>query len=313
MESLVSEDILLQLLNEELGSKVRLIDYKIGNQHHDYLVLLVRLQQPSIEVVVKLAGPGAPYACPFDRTAALHRLVATKTSIPMPEVIAVDTSYRKWPWRYMIKAHVHGNEWAKVRYQMDEGQLSDAYRQIGNAVAQLHTIRFPAFGELNAGGQVEKGYPYLTALEERINSSVRNIRLRDFFFSVMSQYTHLFDDVCTPNLCHEDLHKHNILFEQRKGQWCLATILDFDKGWAGHREIDTARLDLWTGMTNLDFWQAYQEIHQVGALYKQRRPIYQLLWCLEYAQPTARHLADTKQVCRELGVPPIESFEGCVG
>lgn len=309
MESLISEDFLVQLLKEGLGSKVRLVDYKIGNQHHDYLVLLVQVQQPSLEVVVKLAGPGAPYPCPFDRTAALHRLVAAKTSIPMPEVIAVDTSYRKWPWRYMIKVHVQGDEWARVRHQMNEGQLSNAYRQIGSAVAQLHTIGYPAFGELNVDGQVVKGDPYLIALKERINSSVKNIRLRDYFFSVLSQYSHLFDDICTPNLCHEDLHQHNILFEKRKGQWGLATILDFDKGWAGHREIDTARLDLWTGMTNADFWQAYEEIHKVDTLYKQRRPVYQLLWCLEYAQPTARHLADTQQVCKELGVPPIESFE----
>ena len=309
MGTVALREQLLLLLQEKIGSRVELVDYKIGNQRHDYLVLLAQLHHPSLEVVIKLAGPKAPYACPFDRTAALHRLVAAHTTISMPEVIAVDVSYQKWPWRYMIKAHVPGDEWAIVRRQMNTEQLSSAYRQMGSAVAELHMIQFPAFGELAADGQVRTGYPYLTALRERTNNFIKNARLRDYFFSVLNQYAHLFDDVCTANLCHEDLHKHNILFENRQGQWRLTTILDFDKGWAGHHEIDMARLDLWTGMTNDGFWQAYEAIRPIEPLYKQRRPIYQLLWCLEYAQPTVKHLADTQQVCKELRVPIIESFE----
>ncbi len=302
-------DQLLLLLREEIGSKVELVDYKIGNQRHDYLVLLVQLQRPSLEVVIKLAGPEAPYYYPFERTAVLHRLVATHTTISMPEVIAVDTSYQKWPWRFMIKTHITGEEWASVQRQMNAEQLSSAYRQMGNAVAQLHTIQFPAFGELAADGHVQASSSYLAALRERASNSIQNARLRDYFFSVLHQYAHLFDDVCVANLCHEDLHKHNILFENQQGQWRLATILDFDKGWAGHRETDLARLDLWTGMTNEDFWQAYEEIYPADTLYQQRRPIYQLLWCLEYAQPTTKHLADTQRVCQELGVLMFEHFD----
>ncbi|NHZ72411.1 MAG: phosphotransferase [Aquificales bacterium] len=309
METGALREQLLLLLKQELGSKVELVDYKIGNQRHDYLVLLTQLHCPSLEVVIKLAGPEAPYACPFDRTAALHRLVTAQTTIPMPEVIAVDVSYQKRPWRYMIKAHVPGDEWATVRHQMDAEQLSSAYRQMGNAVAQLHTIQFPAFGELAADGQIQTGQPYLTALRERANGFIENPRLRDAFFSVLNQYAHLFDDVCAATLCHEDLHKHNILFENRQGQWRLTTILDFDKAWAGHHEIDIARLDLWTGMTNEAFWQAYEAIRPIAPLYMQRRPIYQLFWCLEYAQPTVKHLADTQRVCEELGVPIIEHFK----
>jgi len=309
METDTLREQLLLLLKEELGSKVELVDYKIGNRHHNYLVLLAQLHHPSLEVVIKLAGPEAPIACPFDRTAALHHLVAAHTTISMPEVIAVDVSYQKWPWRYFIKAHVPGDEWAIARHQMNREQLSSAYRQIGNSVAQLHAIQFPAFGELATNGQVRTGHPYLAALRERASGFIKDARLRDYFFSVLNQYTHLFDDICTANLCHEDLHGHNILFENRQGQWHLTTILDFDKAWAGHRETDMARLDLWTGMVNEDFWRAYEAIHPIEPLYKQRRPIYQLFWCLEYARPTVEHLADTQQVCKELGVPIVEHFE----
>ena len=309
MEMDIPHGQLLLLLRQTFGSKVELIDCQIGNQHHDYLVLLLQLRRPSVQVVVKLAGPEAPLGCPFDRTAALHRLVAARTTIPMPTVLAVDVSYQSWPWRYFIKTHIPGQEWVVARRQMNVEELSDAYRQIGSAVAQLHRIDFPTFGELAADGTAQRDEPYLTALTERAQHLIKSARLQDLFFSVLDKQKHLFLDVHQASLCHEDLHQHNILFQYRQGQWRLATILDFDKAWAGHHETDLARLDLWKGMTSREFWPAYEAICPIEPLYEQRRPIYQLLWCFEYAQPTAEHLADTQYLCAELGLKGFEGFE----
>jgi aminoglycoside phosphotransferase (APT) family kinase protein len=309
MGTMIALDQLLHLLYQTFGARVELADYRVGNRHHDYLVLLVELRHPSIEVVVKLAGPEAPLACPFDRTAMLHRLVATCTDIPMPEVLAVNMSYETWPWRYLVKTHIAGQEWAAVRRQMSPVELSNAYQQIGEAVAQLHTIHFPMFGELAVDGSVQRGEPYLTALTEHARFSIKNAHLRDLFSSALERHRALFLDVRHASLCHEDLHKHNILFQYRQGRWHLATILDFDKAWAGHHETDLARLELWKGMISDEFCRSYEAICPVEPQYKQRRPIHQLLWCLEYARPTAEHLADTRRLCVELGLPCLERFE----
>ena len=308
-ETIISCDLLLQLLQQTFGSEVELIGCQIGNQHHDYLVLLVQLRHPAIEVVVKLAGPEAPLACPFDRTARLHQLVAARTTIPMPEVVAVNTSYQAWPWRYFIKTHIPGQEWAVVQQHMSQKELADAYQQIGNAVAQLHRIHFPGFGELAANGSVQEDKSYLGALTEHARSAIKTAHLCDLFLSALEKQQPLFSDVRQASLCHEDLHKHNILFRYQQGRWRLATILDFDKAWAGHRETDLARLELWKGMTSSEFWAAYEAICPTSPLYKQRRPIYQLLWCLEYARPTAEHLADTQRLCAELGLARLETFD----
>ena len=302
-------DQLLQLLRQTFGTKVELVGCEAGNRHHDYLVLLVQLRHPSMRAVVKLAGPEAPLACPFDRTAMLHRLVAACTDIPMPQVLAVNMSYHTWPSRYLVKTHVPGHEWAEVRQRMSPEELSDAYRQIGKAVAQLHTIRFAMFGELAVDGGVQGGKSYLTALTEHARAAIKVAHLRDLLFSTLERYRALFSDVCGASLCHEDLHKHNILFQHRQGRWHLATILDFDKAWAGHHETDLARLELWKGMMSKEFWGPYEAICPVEPLYDRRRPIYQLLWCLEYAQPTAEHLADTRRLCVELGLPSLERFD----
>ena len=205
-------------------------------------------------------------------------------------------------------AYIPGEEWAVVRSHMNANQLADSYRQFGNAVAQIHTIQFPAFGELTESGYVQNGTTCLPALRKHASNHIQKPYHLNIFSDVLDQYAHLFNDVGTANLCHEDLHMHNILFTQYQGQWRLATVLDFDKGWAGHHETDLARLDLWTDMTNEAFWQGYQAVRTVDPLYEQRRPIYQLFWCLEVAWQSKKHLADTRQVCEELGIPNIASY-----
>ena len=305
----VPHDLLPQLLRQTLGAGVELAGCQIGNQQHDTLVLLLQLRRPAMKVVAKLATPEAPLASAFERTAMLQRLVATQTTIPMPETLAVDTSCRVWPWRYLIKTHIPGQEWAAAQRQMTGEELSDAYRQIGSAVAQLHTIRFPAFGELAPDGSVQGAEPYPVALQEHARSIIRSARLRELFFSALERQRPLFLDVRGASLCHEDLHRHNILFTRHQGRWRLATILDFDKAWAGHHETDLARLELWKGMTSVEFWGPYEAVCPIAPLYRERRPLYQLLWCLEYARPSAEHLADTQRLCKELGLPRLKRFE----
>lgn len=309
METIISNEQLVQLFHQTIGTKVEIIEQKIVNQDHDYLVLLIKLQNPTLRIVVKLAGPESPMASSFDRTAMLHRLVATHTAIPVPEILAVNISYQTWPWRFLIKTYIPGQEWAIVRHQMDREDLSRAYRQIGNAVAQLHKIQFSGFGELANDGRVLSDGQFLDALVKRAQLSIRGAQLRDLFFSVVNRHTPLFSDIHQACLCHEDLHQHNILFQYRQGKWHLATILDFDKAWAGDHEIDLARMEFWRGMTNDEFWLAYKSVHIIDPEYEDRRPIYQLLWCLEFARSTPEHLADTRRLCDTFGIKSPERFD----
>ncbi|MGI8826291.1 MAG: fructosamine kinase family protein [Chloroflexota bacterium] len=106
---------------------------------------------------------------------------------------------------------------------------------------------------------------------------------------------------CT-TLTHEDLNPNNVLLTRDRSGWCLGGILDFDSAWAGCPESDLARLELWRGMTHPAFWDGYTTVVSIDDGYPARRPIFQLLWCLEYARPTRIHVADTARVCRALGV-----------
>jgi len=52
--------LLVQLLREQFGSQMEVVSTTVANRHEDYLVLLATLRHPSLEVVIKLAGPRLP-------------------------------------------------------------------------------------------------------------------------------------------------------------------------------------------------------------------------------------------------------------
>ncbi len=90
--------------------------------------------------------------------------------------------------------------------------------------------------------------------------------------------------------------------------WRVATLLDFDKGWAGHPEIDLARMEFWDGMTAPAFWAAYRTVSPVDQGYEQRKLFYQLIWCFEFSRNTPRHLVDTNRLCEKFGLAGVERF-----
>lgn len=297
-------------LLDQFGSAVTVESMEVLNERHDYLVLDVALQHPHIRVIVKLAGPESPMSAQFERTAAIHRLVEAQTQIPMPETIAADESYRRWPWRFFIRAYLEGEEWSTTVAKMSPKQAQDAFRQIGWAVGQLHQISFDGFGEIGAAGRVSEPGLLMGALRERARARITAEPLRELFFAALEQRAGLFDP-SAPVLDHEDLHQHNILFRQTGSSWSLAAILDFDKAWAGSAESDLARMDLWN-MTGDFFYDGYTSILPVPSGYAGRRALYQFFWCLEYAKPTADHLALTQGFCREFGLPVIRQFRPVV-
>jgi aminoglycoside phosphotransferase (APT) family kinase protein len=296
----VNLELLPDLIRHVFGSQTTLERYEIANNRTDYVVLLADLLPSPQRVVIKLAGPRAQYPCPFDRTAAIHRLVRGLTTVPMQEVLAVDTSYRYWPWRYMIQSYALGLEWADALPQMDTQEQGSAYRQIGHAVAGLHTIPFPAFGDLGESGATNPGSSYLERLAKRAKQRIKDPDKTNLFLNLLQERAALFMDVTQPSLCHDDLHKHNILFQQEGSEWHLSAILDFDSAYAGHHESDLSRLDLWRGMIGPGFWEAYTEVLLLSPSYEQRRPIQQLLWCLEYEADTPEHREDTRRVYDEV-------------
>lgn len=179
------------------------------------------------------------------------------------------------------------------------------YISLGAAIGQMHTIGFSTCGEITSDGRVLAGTSYAAALRRRAQRRIANPAHVALFLSVLQEHHALFESLPAGVLCHEDLNPGNLLVQELPAGPPALWVLDFDSAWAGCAESDLARLEFWRGMMGEGFWEAYRTFAPLSDSYSQRRPIFQLLWCLEYARPTVKHLRDTASVCEALRLPPV--------
>jgi hypothetical protein len=69
------------------------------------------------------------------------------------QVIAADVSRRLGPWAYLLQEHVDGTLWRELRPLLDPDEVRAAHQLLAHAVLAVQSVRFDAFGELNAAGE----------------------------------------------------------------------------------------------------------------------------------------------------------------
>ena len=268
--------------------------------------------------VLKLLRPDGSGRADLARTAAVMAL-ARGAGVPVPETVAVGSvavnAAPEVRWQYLLQEHLPGLEWRRLRPMLDRDQLAAAHRDIAAALLRLQSVRFAGFGELDATAAPDStagpsaapaGTDLVACLGARAGLRVSDPRQRALFAGVLGRFVHLFEGPAEPTLVHDDLHHDNLAFDRRQGQWTLRGVLDWDKAWAGPAESDAARLAFWDNMTGPAFWPVYRAAVPARPGEPERWAVYQLLWCLEYAQDTPRHRSDTAELCRRLGVTPAD-------
>lgn len=317
-------DDLAKLAQSVFGPKCRALGttYSAADLREQTTIVIAELAfadvpLPERRVVLKLADANSAYP-PFAREAAIQRRVVRETDIPACAVLAVDDSCRHFPQRYFMMDHAPGMQWRDGLERMSPSNRYLIYRQFGKAVAALHSLSYPHFGEVvehssdsplpRSTGSGVRSDDYLSALVARARRRIANPAHADLFEAVLQAHAGDFAAITEPRLTHEDLNPSNLLVvpgdDAREG-WHLSAVLDFGSAWAGCPESDIARLDLWRDMMGDGFREGYTAHRPIAENYATRRPVYQLLWCLEYARPTPIHHADTARVCAELGIPPV--------
>src|SRR6185312_1143588 len=145
MPELAREDI-EALAREVFGPKCRVLAWHPVTHGDDHEVVFATLVFPACVVALKLAE--ATSATRFAREAAIQQWVARETSVPACEVLAVDDSCQRFPWRYLMMAHAPGMAWRDGLKRMTPHTRYDIFRQLGEATAALHSLRYPQFGEV---------------------------------------------------------------------------------------------------------------------------------------------------------------------
>ncbi len=268
----------------------------------DYWVL--RAGQPGTQVIIKLAGADADEPS-FERAAAIHRLVRTSTNTPMADFLLADDSFRSVPFRFSVQKAVEGESWFCFIEKSDPLAQEEGRRSIGAAVSQLHALSFGGFGEFGRTGEPLLAPSHAEALLSRAHQRLTP-PCAERFAQVVESNRGLLDSLATGTLCHDDLHGFNILV--RGGpKPAVQAILDFDKAWIGSAESDLARMELWRGMSSEALWEGYGR--RFDKDYELRRPIYQLLWCLEFRENSVDHLSTTNALLHQFGQKEVEAFD----
>jgi aminoglycoside phosphotransferase (APT) family kinase protein len=254
-----------------------------------------------IRLVVKVATAQTDYPINFERTAVLTAL-ARSTGAPVPEVLAADDSLYRGRWRYLIAEHIDGVSWRELRPRLTTAQVAAAHHALAETLLMVQSVRFAGYGELDHHGQPAATQDVVTALHQRAELRVHDPRARAAFHDVLTRDRALFSSQHAPTLSHDDLHHANVLFRRDSNECRLVALLDWDKAWAGPAESDVARMAFWDDMTGPGFWEVYPAPNDIDDA-AHRALIYQLLWCLEYDDGSARHVADTTRLRRLLAVP----------
>jgi aminoglycoside phosphotransferase (APT) family kinase protein len=294
------EDFARTQVQAALGSEnsvTRVERLQVGQEQS---VLRLTLSRPPRRLVLKVAGPGTPAGVDFQRTTAALSL-ARAAGVPVPTVLAADTSYGSGQWSYLLQEHVDGVVWRRLRPLLAPDQVRTAHREIATALLAMQSLRLASFGELNAAGE-PAGDDLVPALRRRAELRIADLHRRTTFLDLLDRRSSLFADQMRSTLCHDDLQHTNLIFRAGRGSWKLAAVLDWDKAWAGPPESDVARMAFWDDMTGDGFWEVYKAEVPPAEGGAERALIYQLLWCLEYPVSTPRHRADTASLCRRLGI-----------
>jgi aminoglycoside phosphotransferase (APT) family kinase protein len=235
------------------------------------------------------------------RSAARAMRLAAEAGVPVPRLLAVDTTRWLRGWAYLLAEHVDGVPWRQEAAELDPERRKTVHRDLAASVLALQSVTLPAFGAL---GTASGSQPDLaTAVRQRADQRVRDPRRRDLIGDLLERDAGAFVVRARPVLTHDDLHHGNVLVREQDARWTVVAVLDWDKAWAGPGEWDVARMAFWDDMTGRSFWETYRAARPLAPGEDHRRLIYQLIWCLEHEWPHERHRADTAALCHLLGVP----------
>ncbi|HEX5439676.1 MAG TPA: aminoglycoside phosphotransferase family protein, partial [Ktedonobacterales bacterium] len=268
MPELARDDI-EALARQVFGPKCRVLAWHSVTHGDDHAVVFATLVFPARVVVLKLAD--AASATCFSREAAIQQRVARETTIPVCEALAVDDSCQRFPWRYLMMAHAPGMAWRDGLKRMSPHTRNDIFRQLGEATAALHSLRYPQFGEVeetSPPAPLPRGEGNIVALISRARRRIANPAHADLFATVLQAHASNFTDLIEPRLTHEDLNPYNLLLvpgDEPDDDWRLAAVLDFGSAWAGCHESDIARLELWRDRMGDGFSEGYTTSQPIAA------------------------------------------------
>ena len=198
----------------------------------------------------------------------LHDLMCSRTTIPVPEIIAADFSRIQIDRDYILMTALPGVPLSDACLNSDQQQ--QVLYQVGIHLHQLHQLTAANCLGIESYGYIGSHHPmqpqptwaeafcvmWNLLLDDVVASGCYTVNDRQFMARLLDQHiTHFthFDDAESPRLLHMDVWSQNILVDETGN---VTGLVDFDRALWGDPEIEFAVLD-YCGISEPAFWQGY--------------------------------------------------------
>jgi len=214
----------------------------------------------------------------------VHQLVREETSVPVPEILAFDTSRSVLPRNFILMRRLPGLALSEAG--PGRGTLGDVYRQVGRHLAQIHGIVRDRYGYLGAHRPMEPQSSWPAAFEVMWENLVEDIRRCGGYSAEEARLVRLalhsnlaaFDYPGPARLLHMDVWAQNILVDAA-GR--VTGLIDLDRALWGDPEVEFAVLD-YCGVSVPEFWAGYGRARPAGPAAGRRQLFYYLYEIQKY-------------------------------
>jgi aminoglycoside phosphotransferase (APT) family kinase protein len=170
--------------------------------------------------------------------AAVYQLIAEKTTIPTPRILAADFSKKQIPSDYFFMTALEGIAMNKVIKKIPKDNLLELKKEIAGYLAELHQIQGDYFGYFTNNEQ----YRYKTWKEAFVH--MMNMILKDGkengvklpydrYEKVLREKSNCLEDIKVPSLVDFDLWPGNVFVKQQGNEFIVEGIIDFERAFWG--------------------------------------------------------------------------------
>ena len=212
----------------------------------------------------------------------IHKLLLSETTVPVPRIFAYDDSHTLIQRDFLIMERLPGIPFSEAH----RASTNVALRQVGEYLAQAHSLTAEQYGYLGAHRPMEPQNTWVEAFEIMWNSMVDDIvavghydkKESSSMRALLDQYIAIFDRPIPASLLHMDVWGQNILVD---GSGNVTGLVDWDRALWGDPEIEFAVLD-YCGISEPAFWEGYGQERDVSSPAQMRQVFYLLYEVQKY-------------------------------
>ncbi len=195
----------------------------------------------------------------------VYKMIAEKTAIPAPRILAFDFSKKHIASNYFFMTALEGKAMNKCK-KISKENIKELKKEIAGYLAQLHQIHGEYFGYFT----LDKQYQYKTWKEAFVhmmtmilNDGKRNgIKLPyERYEKVLYEKSKYLDDIKEASLVDYDLWAGNVFVKQQGEQFVIEGIIDFERAFWGDPLADFGGSFMLLDhiYEEKEVWKVYQE------------------------------------------------------